>query len=412
MKRGFRYILALIAGLVIGSTVPLIQKPIQFVLSAAGLFTKPSVPASSADPHGHGSKPEGPEGVVVISAEQIATSRIDVQPAAAGALTRRITAPAVVMADPDRVTWVAAKVTGTVAELNKRLGDWVKKGEVVAVIESREVAEAKSEYLAAQVNFELQSMLFEREKSLFEKRITPEQQFLKARNVSIEARLRLDLARQKLAALDLSESEIASLPKQPVAALRRKELRALASGRVTERRVDLGAPVGGEGQEKVLYGITDLSSVWVDLAVPSSDLSVIKDGQTVLARLGDRQFEGEVAFVSPTLNQDTRSARVIARFSNQDFALRSGAYLTAHIVLEEIKVALRVPRTALQTINKEQILFVRHAQGFEKREVAVGISDDDSVEIVFGLESGEEVAITNTFILKADLGKAEAEHAH
>ena len=196
---------------------------------------------------------------------QIAALRIEVAPVGPGMLSRTVRVPGNVMMDPDRIGHVPAKVIGTVVELRKRLGDVVQKGEVVAYLESREVADAKSEFLTAGANLELQTTLFERERSLFEKKISAEQQFLRAENAFSLSKLRHDLARQKLSALDVDEAEIAELPKQPVANLRRYALRSPIAGRVIERRVDLGAPVGGDQQEKEIYVVADLSSVWVEL---------------------------------------------------------------------------------------------------------------------------------------------------
>ena len=108
----------------------------------------------------------------------------------------------------------------------------------------------------------------------------------------------------------------------------------------------------------------------------------------------------------------TRSARVIASVSNEGMTWRPGSYVTAKVTATEDAVDIRLPRTALQTIAGEQVVFVRNERGFEKRIVVIGKSDDEGVEIAFGLDAGEQIALTNTFVLKAELGKAEAEHAH
>ena len=409
-------------GVALGTFVPEVPATVRRLVAASGVaeLTAPKAQERNghgqghAHGHGHGSgeKHEGPEGVIKLTPERVAAAKIEVSPVEPGTLTQRLTVPGTVTPDPDRVARVAAKVIGTVAELRKRLGDTVEKGEVVAVLESREVAEAKSDYLGAIVNFDLQKTLFEREQSLFQKGISAEQQFLRARNAFTEAQLRVNLARQKLSALDLSDQEVADLPKQPISTLRQKGLRAPLAGRIVERRVDLGAPVGGEGQEKELYVIADLSVVWIELAVSTTDLQTIKEGQRVSIGTGDAAEEGRIVFISPILNQETRSARVVASIDNKGLAWRPGSFVTARVLVEEQPVDLRVPRTALQTINGEQVVFVRTADGFEKREVVPGKSDDDSVELVFGLDAGERVAITNTFVLKAELGKAEAEHVH
>ena len=283
-----------------------------------------------------------------------------------GTLARRLTVPGTVAPDADRIARVAAKVVGTVAALNKRLGDKVTKGEVVAVLESREVAEAKSEYLAAVVNLDLQKTLFERQQSLWDKGISAEQQLLRARTTYTEAQLRRDLARQKLSALSLNEKEVTGLSQQSVEGLQRYDLRSPIDGRVVERRVDLGAPVGGDGQEKEIYIIADLSTVWIELAVPPSDLPAIKEGQRVSIAAGSngdaRRSDGRIVFISPILNPDTRQARVIASVDNADMAWRPGSYVSAQVTVEEKPVDIRIPRAALQTIGGEQVVFVRTEQ--------------------------------------------------
>ncbi len=435
-------------GVAVGSLVPAVSQAVRAALNAVPLPPAISQAAHAvmqagegkreSDSHGHGSKTadahgsgekEGPEGVVAMSPERVAAAGITVAPAASGPLTRRLTVPGVIAMDADRVGRVAARVIGTVAELNKRLGDQVAKGETIAVLDSREVADAKSELLASLVNQELQSTLFEREQSLWDKKISAEQQYLRARSTFAEAQLRVDLARQKLTALGVSDREVAGVrrevkPFRQVASvegelstlpgLQRYELRAPIAGRVVERRVDLGAPVGGEGQEKEIYVIADLSSVWVELAVSTSDLSQVREGQKVIISAGAEgpNAEARITFISPMLNQETRSARVIATMDNKGLLWRPGSFATAQVVVEEMQVDIRLPRAALQTLKGEQVVFVRTKEGFEKRDVVLGKQDDLAVEVVFGLDPGEEVAVANSFVVKAELGKAEAEHAH
>ncbi|PWB82649.1 MAG: efflux transporter periplasmic adaptor subunit [Methylocystaceae bacterium] len=392
-SRNLLILAALVASALAGSWFPEISAPFRSA-------SKAPAPAASQT---------AVEGLVKLTAEQIAAAKIEISTAGPGVLTRDIVTPALVMADPDRVGRVAAKVAGTVAELRKKLGDSVEKGEVVAVIDSREVADAKSEYLAAVVNYDLQNTLFQREKGLFEKKITAEQLYLKAQTAFTEAKLRVDLARQKLAALDLSDSEIATLPKQPVRDLRRKDIHATVSGKVIERRANVGQPVGGEGQEKELYVLADLTSVWTELSVPIAVLPDIREKQLVRLSHGGEAEEGRIVFISPMLNHETHSGRVIARFDNKDSALRPGTVMTARIALAEKPARVKVPRTALQTVGGEPAIFVRTPDGFVKRKVETGESDDGAIEILSGLDAGETFAATNTFLLKSELGKAELE---
>ncbi len=392
MPRNAPLLLAILASLAIGAALPGLLAKMRGPGEASGAATDSSVEPAA-------------EGLIKLSPEQIAAARIGFVKAGPGVIKRQITVPAAVKPDPDRLARVAAKVSGVVAEMRKRLGDEAAKNETVAIIDSREVADAKSEYLAALANYDLQSKLFQREKGLFEKKITAEQLFLKAKATFTEARLRLDLARGKLAALDLSESEIAALASQPIARLREKEIRAPIKGRVIERLVNLGQPVTAESQ---IYVLADLSEVETDLAVPVASLASVRVGQPVVLKGTDgRSFEGRVSIVSAMITPETRTGHVIASFKNPDFALHPGILLNAEIAIEQSPAKVLVPRAAVQLVHNEPTVFVRVKDGFEKRSVELGDGDENSVEVTKGLAPGETIAAENSFVLKAESGKSE-----
>jgi cobalt-zinc-cadmium efflux system membrane fusion protein len=145
-----------------------------------------------------------------------------------------------------------------------------------------------------------------------------------------------------------------------------------------------------------------------------SDLPSIKVGQPISISPAPQNTsaEGKIIFITPLLNTETRSARVIAEMSNKTMAWRSGSYVTAQVLVEQEEADIVVPRSALQTIGGENVLFVQMEGGFEKRDVVLGRTDEKNAEIVFGLDPGETYASTNTFVLKAELGKSEADHGH
>jgi membrane fusion protein, heavy metal efflux system len=367
-------------------------------------------PASEAEGHNH----HNDEGIIKLSEQQIAASGIEVEQMKPGTLSRRRFVPGQITPSSDRIARVAVRLLGTVVELRKRLGDPVEKNEVVAVIESREVADAKSEYLATRLTDELQQTLFARATSMWQAKVKTENDYLRARATAQDARVKFDTARQKLFTLGLSEEQIAALPNQPAASLRLQEVRSPIAGRIAERRVDLGALVGREGQESELYVVVDLSELWVELAVAPTDLVAIREGQEITIAVGPsgERAQARIMFISPLLDRDTRTARVVASLANPDHVFRPGSFVTAEIPLSQDHAEVVVPKAALQTIKGERVVFVRNEQGFEARSVVLGREDDRAAEIVFGLSAGETIAVSNTFTLKAELGKAEAEHQH
>lgn len=403
MSRSTIVVLAFLAGAAIFALAPGLSTTVQ---RAVGMGPQTKVAISSRL-----SAPEPISGLLPMSDDQIKLAQIDLVDAGPAAIAKRLVVPGSVVPDADRIAHVSVKLSGTVAELRKNIGEDVAKGDVIAVLESREVADAKSEYLAAKLTNDLQQDLSTRDKTLWDSRVGTEQQYLRSRNAAAQTEMRVKIARQKLLALGLGEREITAVPGAPEASLRRQDVRSPISGRVAERKVELGTAVGRDSLETELFVVVDLSRVWVELSVASSDLPLIKEGQSVKisARGLAETTIGKIVFVSPLVDKDTRTARVVAEISNPDQIWRPGSFVTAGIVLNEQTVAVAVPATAIQKLDGQPIVFVRTKDGFEKRNVVVGESEDQAVEIVSGLTTGEAIAATNTFPLKAELSKPRDE---
>lgn len=346
-----------------------------------------------------------------MSDEQIKLAQIELADVGPATITKRLVVPGSIVPNADRIAHVAVKLSGTVAELRKSIGDDVTKDEVIAVLESREVADAKSEYMAARLTNELQQDLSNRDRLLWESKNGTEQQYLRSRTAAAQSAMRVNISRQKLMALGLAENEIIGLPEAPEARLRRQDVRAPMAGRVVERKVELGAAVGRDNLETELFVIVDLSSVWVELSVAAADLPLIKVGQAVKisARSVAETTTGKIVFVSPLVDKETRTARVVAEIPNADKTWRPGSFVTAAIAVSERTAPVVAPTTALQKSDGRSIVFVRTKDGFEKREVVLGQREDQAIEVVSGLMAGETIAATNTFSLKAELSKPQGE---
>ena len=376
---------------------------------SVGAAPQAEKPASEPDPRA-GSKDDQPA-AVRLSTEAIEAAGIQTTAVERGAIARRIVVPGAIVPHADRIAHVAVKLSSIVAELRKNVGDPVEKNEVLAVLESREIAEAKSEYLAARLTNELQQELFEREKALWDKRVSSEQQFLRSRNDAARAKMRTDITRQKLFALGVTAAEIATLPDQSEATLRLQEVRSPISGHVVERKVELGVAVGRDQLETELFVIADLDRVWVELAVNPDDVPLVAMGAnvSVAARAGAEKTEGKVVFISPMLDRDTRLARVVADIDNKDGVWRPGSFVTAGIEFEHRQVPIAVPAAAIQSIETGPVVFVRTPEGFAARQVKLGQRDDRTVEVVSGLREGATIAVSNTFLIKAEMLKGSVE---
>src|SRR5712671_1098468 len=346
-----------------------------------------------------------------LTDDQIEAAGIELAAVQNGTLTRRIVVPGTIVPHADRIARVSVKLSATVTELRKKLGDSVTKGEVIAVLESREVANAKSEYLAARLNNDLQRNLYERDKMLWDRHVIAEQIVLRSQSAAAQAKVNLGTARQKLLALGVTEDELSALADEPETSLRRQEVRAPMSGRVVDRKVDLGAAVGRDNLETELFTVADLDRVWVELAIGPTDLPMVAEGQTVsIAAHGlAKRAIGKIVFISPMVDKDTHAARVVAEIANPDGNWRPGSLVHAAVAIQERSAALAVPASAIQTMGRTRVVFVRTPGGFERRPVRLGDSDGRLFEVLSGVCEGETIAVSNTFALKAEFLKSLAE---
>lgn len=363
--------------------------------------------AAEGHDHEHGHEEDGgheeEEGHISLTTAQIKAAGINVTTIGAGTLSREVRVPGKIIAAADRMAQIVPKVGGIVTEARKNLGDAVEKGDVIALIESREMAEAVAEQLAAKRAEELARTTFNREKGLWSKKITAEQDYLNAKNVHQESVIRLDLAKQKLQALGHA-GDI-----DPKGNARFHELKSPLSGRVIGRELTLGEYVDST---HAAYTVADLSVVWVETAIAPVDLSVVQEGQIANITNGPVSATGKLIFVSPVIDPETRSAKAIIELDNADGAWRPGTFVNADISTSTQDAALRIPKDSVQAIDGKSVVFVQNTDGFEPREVKVGRADSQHIEILSGLRPGESIATSNTFTLKAELGKSEAEHEH
>lgn len=378
----------------------------------------------SVTPHAHGHGDEGDheesaghahgeeesEGLIKLTPSQIRSADIEIAPVTSGKLVKEIAVPGRIAINANAEARIVPRLSGTAARIEKQLGEQVRQGDLLALIESREMADAKAEYLASWRAKELARSVYEREERLWKQRVTAEQDYLAARNGYESARIKLDLAHQRLHTIGLSDDEIESLAKvSDEAQSRFYEIRSPIAGRVTARNIVLGQMVS---TDREIFTIADTSRVWIEMAVAPGDLGFARKGQSVRVEAGEQKGIGTIIALSPLIDSETRSAKAIAELDNTGSAWRLGDYVSARLLSGEQDVGLVVPNAAIQSIKGEKVVFASADQGFRVRPIVTGRADSVNVEVLSGLKPGEKIAISNTFMLKAEFGKSEAEHEH
>lgn len=212
----------------------------------------------------------------------------------------------------------------------------------------------------------------------------------------------LDAARRRLAGWGMAAADIARIERSGRAD-RLLTLRAPASGFVTEKNVIEGQRImAGDA----LYRIVDLNRVWLEGDVYEQDLALVHVGQRVaadVAALPGAPINGRVEYVSPTLDPDTRTARVRIALSNADHRLKPGMVATLLLTGRAGVKTLAVPRAAVLSTGERNLVFVRRADGMlEPRVVTIGAATQDRVAILSGLVAGESVVASATFLVDAE----------
>jgi cobalt-zinc-cadmium efflux system membrane fusion protein len=361
--------------------------------------------------HEHGQQGHDEEHVVRLSEARQRELGIEVAVAEPGSLKNQLALSGTIALNTDRLVHLVPRIPGIVRDVRKNLGDTVRTGEVVAVLDSRELAEAKAAYLAAGERLTLADDTFQREKDLWEKKISPAEDYINAKQKLAEARIERRLAKQMLLALGFSEGALKQLATQPDTSFTRYEVVAPVAGTVIEKHLTVGETVKDDTEA---FSIADLEMVWANLNASPSDLSLVKQGQRVRISSGAGlpEAEGKVSYIGSTVSEETRTVLVRVELPNPDGGLRPGLFVTAILAAGEAPAAVIIPQAAIQTIEGKSSVFVQTPEGFAPRVITLGQASDTHVEVTDGLAVGEHYAATETFLLKADLAKSEAGHQH
>lgn len=339
--------------------------------------------------------------------EKTEFANIQVQVAGPGVIQDCIQVSGKVIIHPDHLAYVIPKVAGSVYEVKKNLGEHVEQGEVLALIESTEIAERKAAYKTALKKSQLQQKLWGKEKLL--QGISPLQDYLNAELAVMEAEIEVQLASQNLHTLGFDAQEINKIAQEDASKLRFFSLKAPLKGRVLERNLTLGEAIDSSTKAFV---IGNFDRLWVEIDIPQSDLHHLKEGLKVeLAAMQGRAGSAQICQFSPRISEETRRATAIAVIDTpSDMPWSPGEFVTATIQTNSTPVAVIVPLAAIQMIKGEKCIFVESGQEFIPHAVKLGKHDQNNVEILSGLDAGTNYAACNTFCLKADFEKEEGEH--
>ncbi len=324
-KQKLLLIIGLVAGVILGIAIHalLFSEDPELPISREVVYAGENNPGNHEGVDEHD---EHEEGLVQISTEELQEFDIELATTGPGELEVHRDLTGEIVIDPDRLAHIVPRFPGVVKEVRKKIGDRVKKGEVIAIIESNE---SLSPY----------------------------------------------------------------------------EVRSLIDGTVIDMHMTRGEVI--EDAEHAVV-VADLSHVWANLSVYQKDLPYIRVGQSVMisAGPGTPEVRGTISYVSPVVDEETRTAIARVVLPNPNGRWRPGLFVKARVVVDKIPVNVLVPKTAIEMLEERPVVFVQTPEGFKPETVVLGRSNETHVEIVGGLSPGQRYVARNGFTLKAELGKS------
>jgi len=285
-----------------------------------------------AETHVESEEAHAQEDLVQLSDAELKEFGIEIATAGPGDLERHVDLTGEIDIDPDRLAHIFPRFPGVVKKVNVKIGDPVKKGQVLAVIESNE---------------------------------------------------------------SLAPYEISSL----------------IDGTVLDMHLTPGEVIS-DADHKIT--VADLTHVWANLNVYQKDLPFIKIGRKVeiSAGPGTKTTSGAISYISPVVDEKTRTATARVVLPNRDGNWKPGLFISARVIIGKDPVAILAPKTALQTFENQTVVFVKDKEGFHPQIVRIGRSNTKAVEIIHGLEAGQQYVSKGGFTIKAELQKESFGEGH
>ncbi|GLQ19512.1 efflux RND transporter periplasmic adaptor subunit [Algimonas porphyrae] len=346
--------------------------------------------------------------VVRIDAEAQTAAGIEIATAATAPLSQTLSLPAEIRFDADRMANLSPRVSGIVARLYAGEGDIVRRGDRLALIQSRELASLKAEWQKAKTRESLARKALTREEALFSDKITSEADLQAARAEFEAAQAVSDAAENELHAAGISDAALQRVDTAADGDNANSFLLAPIAGRVVRRAVALGETVSaGDAGAAPLFTIVDESVVWADIAVFKDDIGRVRDGAPVTLRDTSGQTLGnsKIAFVLPIIDERSRTATARIVVDNADRVFRPGQFVTADISTGQSSPVLQIPESAVQTVEGRASVFMPYEDGFKPVPVQTGQRSQGQVEILAGLRAGDRFVSAGSFTLKSQLEK-------
>ncbi|BCA53273.1 putative Acriflavine resistance protein A [Nitrospira sp. KM1] len=307
----------------------------------------------------------------------------------------------------DRYSRISSPLQGRVVEVRAHLGDRVKAGDIVLVVDSPDIAQAYSEYVKEDSDLQYAIRSRELAKDLYENKAMPLKDLKMAENELVKARAEFRRAKERLLSLRVPPEELHKpLDQQKITS--RFEMKSPLTGVVVERAVTPGQSVGGDPSQ-VLFTVADLDMLQVVADVYERDLAMVKEGQyakVVVEAYPGVAFPATVAAIGDVVDPSSRTIKLRAWVNNPEHKLKPEMFARLQLRVGESTPLMTIPREAVVNVDgKDFVYVVESPNHYLKREVTVLPLSLDSVRVVDGLTSGQQIVVKGAVLIKGQEAK-------
>jgi len=353
-----------------------------------------------------------PSNLIQLDSKSIEAANLKIEEVSLRSLKSVLEVPGKFQFNENKLAHVGSRVPGRIVEVRANLGDNVKEGDSLAIIDSTELGTAQSEYLKAKANLLAQEKSYQRAKKLLEGKAISLGEFQKREAEYLTVRAEFNAAEDRLHLLGLSEAELKRIGSEHIINSK-VAVRAPFSGTVVERHATLGEVIEPAAN---LFTVADLSKLWVIADVPEKDIPLVMTGLPVEIKVSpypNEVFKGTVTYVGDQIDPSTRTVKVRTEIDNPSGKLKPEMFATIFITTQVMSDVLAIPGEAVQTDGNKKIVFVNKGNGgFERREVSLGRQLDSFYQVVNGVKAGEKIVTKGSFLLKSEAQKGELGEEH
>jgi cobalt-zinc-cadmium efflux system membrane fusion protein len=302
----------------------------------------------------------------------------------------------------DRYSKISSPLQGRVVEVRAHLGDRVKVGDVLLIVDSPDIAQAYSEYVKEDSDLQYATRAVDLAKDLYENKAMPLKDLKQAENELVKARAEFRRAKERLLSLRVPADELTKpLDKQKITS--RFEMKSPLTGIVVERAVTPGQSVGGDPSQ-VLFTVADLDMLQVLADLYERDLALVREGQfatVVVEAYPGVEFPATVAAIGDVVDPATRTIKVRAWVNNDPHKLKPEMFARLHLNVGDATPFIAVPREAvLESDGKQFVYVMEEPNRYVKREVKVSNISTDQVRVLEGLDRGQRIVIRGAVLIK------------